>query len=233
MRRIILGLLTATGFSCARTDLGEQCATALVASARDSHIDARASGARVTLAGTDLNVQARIEQEGQQGSKWVVGIAVETGMSDGVTLTAGSVGVGASRQDALETAVTEWGQLAGVAIVRGVALKQRSGEVIARNGFILYPGAIGIRGLEQPPWSDDQHVRLMELITPELMGLGAGRLHDLSLSVGVNPTGEVEGDCRLDAALSQSILNAVKVFSWPKLKTAYIFKRYYLVETAT
>jgi Family of unknown function (DUF6348) len=177
-----------------------------------------------------LNLQVRIEQEVQQGPQWVVGIAVETGLADGVSLTAGSVGVGTTRQDAHQTAVTEWRQLAGVAILRGVALKERSGEVIARNGFMLYPGATGIRGAEQPPWSDDQHARLVELITPELMGLSAGRLHDLSLSVGVNPTGEVEGDCRLDGASSQSILDAVKTFSWPKLKTPYIFKRYYLVE---
>ena len=233
MRQVILGLLAAAVSSCTRTGLDEQYATALVALAHELHIDATASGTRVTLAGAEVNLKARIEQEVQQGPKWLVGIAVKTGLPAGVSLTAGSIGVGATRQDAIDIAVTEWGQLVGVAILNGVALKERSGQVIARNGFVLYPGARGNRGPEEPPWSDDQHARLVELITPELTGLASGRLHDLSLSVLVNPTGEVDGDCRLDGASSQSILNAVKTFSWPTLKTSYIFRRYYLVEKTT
>ena len=233
MRQVIVGLLAIAVSSCTRTDLSDQHATALVALARELHIDATASGTRVTLAGAEVNLEARIEQEAQQGPQWLVGIAVTIGLPAGVNLTAGSIGVGTTRQDAIDTAVTEWGQLIGVAILKGVALKERSVGVIARNGFLLYPGATGFRGPEHPTLSDDQHARLVQLITPELAGLAAGRLHELSLAVAVKATGEVDGDCQLDGASSQSILNAVKTFSWPKLKTPYMFKRYYLVEKTT
>lgn len=230
MRGVIVGVLVAAAVSCARTDMGASYATALVALARERQIDATASGARVTLAGVNVNVRAQIEQERRLGPKWAVGVAVETSLPDGARLTTGSVGIGDSRQDALETAVTEWVLLAGTAILNAMSSKERPSEVIVRSGLRLYPGALSIRGSEQPPWSEDQHGRLVDLITPALMDLAPGRLHDLSLTVGVSPTGEVDGECRLDGTRMQSLLSAVQTLSWPKRTTAYIVKRYYLVE---
>lgn len=231
MRQVLAGFLRAVLPACARTDLANQCAAALVAVARNSYrMEVGAAGARVTLAGKDLDLSARIEQEGQQQSKWVVGIAVRTSVPGDPSHIAGSVGVGDTRADALDTAVAEWAQLAGVAILNGVVLRERSTERLVHDGYVFYPGTTGVRGPEQPAWSNEDRLRLLALITPELPKLTESQLHDVSLSLAVNPAGDVQGECRLDGASSQAILDAVKTFSCPKLKTPYIFKQYYVFE---
>jgi hypothetical protein len=215
---------------CSKADLSVRCAVALGASAHQTKIEASVAGSRVTIAGTELILDAKIENETHQGSSWVIGIAVITSGA-GNTFSAGSVGVGTSRADALDTAIAEWAALAGVAIVRALVLKEHADERFVLGGFIVYPGATGFRGPEQPSWSKDDQSQLFGRLMPVMAGLPAQRLHSVSLSVLVEPIGDVQGDCRLDGTISSDVLDDVKKFPWPRLKTSYIFKQYYIVET--
>ena len=232
MRRLGLAVLLMSCSHCSRADLSTRCAGALAASARASNIQATAAGKRVLLSGAELQLDARIEQEQQQGSQWVVGIAVTTSAS-GNSLSAASVGVGTSRADALETAIAEWVQLAGVAQVGGLVLKQRSKERLTLGGAVVYPGATGFRGPDHPTWSNEDHSRLLSLLLSSLGNIASDRLHSLSLTLVVDPIGDVQCDCRLDAAASAVMIDAAKKFPWPRLKKSYMFKQYYVAEGAS
>jgi hypothetical protein len=229
-RRSIAAFLAAMLPSCANVDLSARCAAALAASARNEKLEAATTGSRVTVAGTNLQVDARIEQEEQSGSQWLVAIAVRASVGNGASLVAGSVGVGTSRGDALDTAIDEWVQLAGVALVRSLVLRERSAERFAVDGAVVYPGATGIRGPAQPPWSKEDHERLLELLLPSVGRLDDGQPHALSLIVVVDPTKAVQGECRWDNTASPSLLDAAMKFPWPRLKTTYMFKQYYVAE---
>ena len=231
MRNAAAAILSAILACCSSKDLPARCAAAFAELGRKSNIEASAAGARVKLAGVELELDARIENEGQRESQWIVGIAVTASSSSvGGSLHAGSVGVGTSRADALDTAIREWVEITGLAILRAVALKERSSGRFVLDGSVAYKGATGIRGPVQPAWSNEDDSRLLARVAPALLDLTAERLHSLSLSVLVDPVGEVQGDIRLDGAPSPVVLEAIKEFSWPRLKDRYIFKQYYVTE---
>jgi hypothetical protein len=231
MRNAGAAILSAILAWCSRDDLPARCAAAFAELGRKNDIEASAAGARVKLAGAELELDARIENEGQQDSQWIVGIAVTVSSSSvHGSLGAGSVGVGTSRADALDTAIREWVELTGLAILRAVALKERSSGRFVQDGYVVYAGATGIRGPVRPAWSHEDHARLLAVVAPLLRDLPAERLHSLSLTVVVYPVGEVQGDVRLDGAPSPLLLEAIKEFSWPRLKDPYIFKQHYVTE---
>lgn len=215
-------------FSCSPSDLAGRCATALAASARASNLEVRATGNRVIFEREEFELDVRIENEGRRASQWLVGIAVTVTSTSGGRLVAGSVGVGTDRTDALDTAVDEWVQLAGVAIVRGVVLKERSSERYELPGLVAYPGATGFRGAEEVAWSTNERARLLELLAPLLGHLDPGRLHSISLTLQIDANQAVGGDCRLDDTASPELLQAAKQFQWPV--GSYIFKQYYVVQ---
>lgn len=242
MRRIIAaGLLPLLPF-CAKDDLAARCAIALAAAARAEHIDARATGRRVILNGLELELDAHIENELTKESKWLVGIAVTASAGDGVPLGAGSVGLGDTRAEALDTAVGEWVQLSGVALVNGLVLKEHARRRHELHGLVFYPGPTGFRGpevpklfsdpkrLQSPPSLSENHKQLLSLLSPALHELRPGHAHSLSLMLAVAPSGRLEGECRLDGVVTSAILDAAKQFSWPRTKAGYIFKQYYVVE---
>jgi hypothetical protein len=175
-------------------------------------------------------VVAKLENQGTAGSQRVAGIGVAVYGPGAGKLVAGSVGVGASHAEAVETAVAEWVQLAGIAIVRALVLKERSSERYDLGGHIVYPGATGVRGPARPPWSAESQRQLIGRLVPAFKDLNPGELHSVSLAVVVNPGGPIEGECLVNGARSPAVLAAVAAYPWARLKTSYMFKQYYVVE---
>ena len=217
--------------SCSRDgDLAPQFATALAASSLAEDLKAETSGNLVTVAGTPFRVVARTEREERSGSEWIVGIAVTASIEGGPSFTAGSLGIGASRAEAVEAAANEWAQLTGLALIRGLVLKALYADRLVLNGVAAYQGTTGIRGPVQPTWSKEDAARLLQLVLPSVPA--DGQPHLLSVAVAVEAAKEVNGECRVDATVSPGMLEAVKLFSWDRLDTPYIFKQYYLVTPA-
>src|SRR6476660_9744018 len=92
IRLVVVAILSNFLPGCSNADLSVRCAAALGASAHQTKIEASVAGSRVTIAGTELTLDAKIENETHQGSSWVIGIAVITSGA-GSTFSAGSVGV--------------------------------------------------------------------------------------------------------------------------------------------
>src|SRR5438105_13548657 len=100
------------------TALSARCANALNEIARRAHVTTRSEGATLIANGKRLSISAVRENEARSQDAYLAGIAVTVTVDQQPGLKFGSVGVGSSPDDAIQTAVDEWAQLAGVAIIR-------------------------------------------------------------------------------------------------------------------
>lgn len=232
MSTLVAFVLAATvAASPGGADVSNQCAAALAALARAGTVEATSSAGTVTLAGTPLRLKARIEEERQAGSQWMVGIAVLVATpGKAPALAEGAVGIGATRADAVDAAILEWANLAGVAFIRALAVRERSKEVFAVAGTDVYPGFAGLRGSPGPSWSLESNKKLVTLMAPVLAGLAPGRLHGLSVSVFVDGKGAVRGECLVDGASSPAALASALRYPWPRTSDAYMFRQYYVLQ---
>lgn len=154
-------------------DLSNRCAEALAALARAGTVEAAASGNTVALAGKPLRLSARVEEERQAGAQWMVGIAVQVAPPGNASaLAEGAVGIGPTRAEAIDTAIVEWANLAGVGFIRAVAVRESSKEVFSVGGIGVYPGFAGVRGSPGLSWSLARNTQLVTLMAP---ALAAGR----------------------------------------------------------
>jgi hypothetical protein len=216
----------------AGANISNRCADALAALARAGSVEATASGNTVTLAGKPLRLNARVEEERQAGSEWMVGVAVQVATPDNVSaLAEGAVGIGDTRAEAVDTAIVEWANLAGVAFIRAIAVRESSKEVFSVGGVGVYPGFAGVRGLPGLSWSLANNKQLVTLMAPALAKLSRGRFHGLSVSILVDEKGAVRGECRVDGASSPAARASALRYPWPKPKGTYMFKQYYLLQT--
>jgi hypothetical protein len=212
-------------------DLSNRCADALAELARAGTVEAAASGNTVNLAGKPLRLNARVEDVRQAGSQWMVGIAVQVAPPGNVSaLAEGAVGIGPTREDAIDTAIVEWANLAGVGFIRAIAVRERSKEVFSVGGVGVYPGFAGVRGSPAISWSLARNKQLVTLMAPALAGLSRGQLHGLSVSILVDDKGTVRGECRVDGAASRAALASALRYPWPKATGAYMFKQYYVLQ---
>jgi len=146
-------------------------------------------------------------------------------------LTYGSIGIGDSQQDAIQTAVQEWYLGFGAALFR--ALGDAATKVTA-SGFSVYPGFMGIRGdLPKGSWmdgSDEMHRRVLAALGTHLPNATNG-LHTLALKIWTNIDGSVGGEALIDAKPSEAILAAIMKLDWPK-SSSYMFKQAYILKRA-
>lgn len=218
----------------AGADLSNRCAEALAALARAGTVEAAASGNTVTLAGKPLRLKALVEEERRAGAQWMVGIVVQVAVPGNASaLAEGAVGIGPTRADAVDTAIVEWANLAGVAFIRAIAVRDLSREVFSVGGSGVYPGFAGVRGSPGLSWSLANNKQLVTLLAPALSGLTRGQLHGLSVSILVDEKGTVRGECRVDGAASPAALASARRYPWPRSKGTYMFKQYYLLQPAT
>ena len=213
-------------------DLSSRCAFALAELARAGTVEATATAHTVTLAGTPLRLSARVEDERKAGSQWMVGLGVRVAAPGNASaLAESSVGIGSTREEAIDGAVQEWAQLAGVAFIRAIAVRERSKEVFSVAGLGVYPGFTGFRGSQELSWSLANNRQLVTLMAPALAGLKRGQLHGLSVSILVESNGTVRGECRVDGSASSSALASALRYPWPRMAGTYMFKQYYVLQT--
>ncbi len=207
--------------------LSSRCSEALASLAAER---ALVMGDHIKIGGTEVALAATVEQEENAGGKFLVGIRVEVSIDDvPQPLTAGSIGVGDNREDAIDTAIFEWAQLVGVALVG--ALKRKPTNVHA-GPFPVYPGATGFRGSGGTPWSDDDHRQLLRSLAPVIDGLqdSPGEFHAISIMLQVYGGVARGGECRIDGAVSLAATMAMSSFSWPYLTGNYLLKQFYVLK---
>ncbi|MEO6391905.1 MAG: DUF6348 family protein [Pyrinomonadaceae bacterium] len=213
-------------------DIARLCAFALSELATWSGGKPSLKGDRVSLGPDELSIQAKIEDEGDAQGKRAVSISVDVSANGAfLPVTAVSVGVGADQKDAIETAVSEWAQLVGVALLDAFGLHGQGGPSIPAGGFTVHSGMAGIRGAGEFAWSIADRKQLVDHLTPLFIEGEAApdEFHSLSLLLVVKPGGVADGECRIDGAVSEAALITAREFPWPTTAHSYMFKQFYVL----
>jgi hypothetical protein len=216
--------------SAKQPDLSEKCVHALATVARSAAPGLTLSADRIYIGRTEVRLQAQIENEERADTKFLIGLYVDIYVNGVLQpLTSGSVGIGSDRDDAIETAVSEWAMSVGEALLG--ALGVRIGEEPQNIGsFLVYHGSAGIRGSHTVTWSTEKQRQLLQHLDTFIQGLdhNPGELHSISLLVSVRSDGTTGGECRVDGAISPALLKTVQSFPWGQ-NEVYLFKQFYVL----
>jgi hypothetical protein len=210
-----------------RPDLSERCVRALARVAKSAG-GFTLSEDQIKIGDADVRLRAQIEHEESADTKFLIGIFVDVYVNGVLQpLTAGQVGVGSDRDDAIETAVSEWAMLVGQPLLGalGAKISQQPEDI---GGFFVYHGFAGIRGPRTVTWPEEKQTRLVHRLESFIQGLEhyRGDLHSISLLVVVAGDGTTQGECRVDGAISPNLLKMVQSFPWAQ-DGVYMFKQFY------
>lgn len=177
-----------------------------------------------------MRITAQIENEERGDKGFLVGLRVDISVN-GVRqpFTFGSVGWGNNRDEAVETAISDWSMYVGRALLG--ALGAKTADLVQTVGpFVVYPGLTRIRG-SGVAWSAEKGRQLLEHLDGLIRELehSPGEFHSISLVVAIQPDSTSQGECRVDDAISTAALTVVQSFPWSKNGTAYIFKQFYVL----
>lgn len=217
-------------------DLARRCAGTLAEFARAAGATPSLDGARLRIGKDELRLSAQLEQAAQGLSGYVAGVVVSVSIN-GVAqpmLTAGTVGTGSSSEEAAAAATTSWAQLVGVALLDALGVKRQGKPAFNSGRFSVHAGAASLAataGAEGVPWDDQSRRELLDKLAPVIRGLASSpsKFHLISIMVMVEPSGELDGECRVDGTVSAEALKAARAFPWPKATNEYMLKQYYLL----
>jgi hypothetical protein len=182
----------------------------------------------VKVPGHTIATTATIEQGEGRDETFVVGVSISVEVDGRAVpaLTSGAVGVDSSRQAALTTALEEWSAQYGTPILEALARRQPS---LTAGGFDVYAGPTGVRGAK-PEHLADIHAALFAVLTPELSRLVATpTLHALTVTLVKEPAGAVDGEFRVDGAVSETLKQIALKVTWPGAPDAYMLKQFYVL----
>lgn len=214
-------------------EASRRAAEALFRRFREAGHPAELLGNRVTVGPWSIIIVARIENQDQRDRKHLAGVGFAIGLQEKhiPTLYAGTVGIGASREEAVEVAAEEWSQLVGVALVRAlVATKSLAGAGEAKPR--LYSGGVGVRGSAGDASFEAVSRALYPALTPfaeALVQEDLTGIHSVAVMVNVDGRRAVDGECRLDGRVSPALLDAVRSLPWPPGQPGYLFKEFFVV----
>lgn len=226
--------LAASSCTCnaSQPDLSERCAQALVRVGKAAAATLTASGNQIRIGNKVVRLQAQIENDQRAESKSLIGLRVDIFVDEVLQpLTYGSVGLGDDREAAISTAVSEWAMAVGEAILGGLGVK--IGENPEQIGTLLvYRGPAGIRGSDSVIWSLENDRKLLRYLRASFQELEhtPGSLHSISLTLLITSDGVAEGECRIDGAVSPSLLKAARSFPWDRRGGQFVFKQFYVVQ---
>jgi Family of unknown function (DUF6348) len=211
-------------------NLSERCVQALVSLSKSTDSTVTSSGDRLWIGGKEVRLTAQIENDERADAKYLVGLRVDV-LVGGVSqpFTAGSIGLGNNEDDAVETAIHEWSQFVGRALLGSLGVK--AGVLPQSVGpFLVYSGLAGIRG-SGVVWSAEKDRQLLHHLDTIIQGLenSPKEFHSILLMVAVRHAGTTEGECRLDGAISPAVLAAVQSFPWSQSGMTFLFKQFYIL----
>jgi hypothetical protein len=203
--------------------LSAQCAQILAKS-----FGVSSSGNSVKIAGHTISTTAAVEQGEKRDDKFAIGvrISIEVDGRAVPALTSGGVGIDSSREAALTTALDEWSAGYGTPIVEAIARRQ---PALSAGGFDVYAGPTGIRGTK-PDHLGDIHAPLFAIVTPELSQLATpSTMHAMTLMLVRDRSGAVDGEFRVDGAVSERLKQLALKVTWPEASDSYMLKQFYVL----
>jgi hypothetical protein len=185
----------------------------------------------VVVHGQRIEVIPSIEQSLPQGGQWFTGVRFDIRLDgrDEPKYSFGAVGMGDSKEEAQHEAIQGWLAYFGKAFVAAMLQKDPGLEVA---GFMVYPGALGMRG----PSTDQVAEALRDMdrtIFSALAPMLSESTHEtgpMTLNVMITRQGDgaVDGDCQLNGRGSTRGLAVLSHLSWPRNGSSYLLRKYYI-----
>jgi hypothetical protein len=228
-------------------DLGSKAAATLAKMFRSLSLETTQVGAMVTVAGTQVSVETRINNRLQQANQHI--LAAEFDVSVGgirsPELRAGVVGIGDSPDGARDSAIEEWVAQYGIPIGFAVAARLGASGPPARedetakfyamqvvDGQTLFHGLPGLRGAAKQPdtvVSDEFLRRVAEAVVASMrQRTSSGRYRSGTVQLVVHGSSVTGGECRIDGEISPDVLKALSSWTWPEGAPSYMFKLFFV-----
>lgn len=220
------------GGADSNSDFSRRCVKALAELAKSSGGATSFEGDRLRIGEDELRLSARLDDEPRDGPPYTSGVEVDVSINGSTQpLTAGVVGVGPGREEAVADAVTQWVQLVGVALLDALGVRNQGKPMPGNGRFSVHAGAAVVRSMQDIVWTDESRRQLLDRLGPVVRGLESSpsEFHLIVMMVGVEPGGAVDGECRVDGVVSEEALKAAKSFPWPAAEGSYMVKQYYLL----
>jgi hypothetical protein len=176
-----------------------------------------------------IRVSAAVEHEQTQDEAYIFAARFDTTLTgaDDVVFTLGSIGIGKDKKDAMETSVDEWVSQFGKALSRMLS----TSDPKSKDEMGIFPGFLGVRGkLPSKGWLDGtwEMQRKLAMVVIPIVRKMKGDLFAVDLMIVVEKEGHVRGECRLNNAVSQELMDEMKKLDW-KSNTSFLLKQFYLI----
>jgi hypothetical protein len=228
---VIVVTLIAVSISRGSSHLSERCVQALVTLAKAAGTIVTSSGDRIWIGGKEVRLKAQIENEGRADASFLAGLRVDVLVNGAPQpLSFGAVGMGKSRDEAVDTAVSEWAMSVGEALLGAFGVK--TGTPPQDVGpFLVYAGLVGIRGAPGVVPPAEVNGQLLPQLATVIKGLESSpsEFHSISLMLVVKRDGPVGGECRVDGTASPAALAAAQSIPWSWNGADYMFKQSYVL----
>jgi len=214
-------------------DLRELAANSLKKMFQDANPSTTFAGDEdVVVNGQRIDVVPTVEHVVNQGGKWLSGVRFDLRLDhkDVPRFAFGAVGIGDSKDETKKVAVEEWLAHFGKSFVSAML---KSDQGIEFEGFIVYPGGLGVRGQLTEKVVEallDMDKRIFSALAPILSEQSHGSLPmTLNFMIQVDADGKVGGECIKNGEVSAQGLSLLAQLSWPKNGSSYLLRRYYIL----
>ena len=183
----------------------------------------------IVYAGDTIRIKVTPEHDNEIKGQWGYGAAFSTTYAgrQKSELNIGSIGVAATRQEAITTAMEEWYAIFGIPFIN--LLKDSSPITMA--GLKIYPGLMGIRGnLPDHTWldgGDEMNKKVTKQVALVIAG-AVGPIVSVDIKIMLGRGGFSVGECRLNNEVSSQLLDELKKLDWPASEEGCMFKQFYL-----
>lgn len=189
------------------------------------------NGNKILLEDTSVEVNFNVEFDGQKEGKWIYATNFLTTIktSKKTKLNVGSIGIGNSKEEAVNVSIQEWFAVFGLPL--SDMLNNKKGYEISE--MLVFSGLMGIRGhLPENTWINGDNEMTAKIISncSELIKSVNDELVSVDIKLMIGNDGVLEGECRLGNKVSIALLNKLKAIDWPASDAGYLFKQFYIVK---
>jgi hypothetical protein len=194
-----------------------------------SQYDSQIENTKITFQQKSIEIIPYLEKTVQKDNQWLCGVRYEILINNKKReeFNYGTVGVGDSKEDAIEVSVIEWISLAGLTLFDYFF---NTGTSFELEKFKVYHGFTGIRGDEPGGWLDgskDMHIKLLGTILNSIT-VNFSPVSSVSLLIFKEPNNIIDGECKINGQISQKVLTILKLLKWPE-RSSYSFKQFYIL----
>ncbi|MGH1384689.1 DUF6348 family protein [Kordia sp.] len=189
------------------------------------------NGNKIILGDKSIEINVNVEFDGKKEGKWIYASNFSTIVKTSKTteFNIGSIGIGNSREEAVNVSIQEWIAVFGIPL--SDMLNNKNGYKISET--IVFSGLMGIRGnLPKNTWLNGDSEMTAKIIShiSQLIKSAKDEIVSVDIKLIIGNNGVLDGECKLGNKVSIELLNQLKTIEWPASGEGYLFKQFYIIK---